>query len=263
MWLRIEEELNKVVIEKLKFDYLLCSEIIDISLEPFNFSMPSFLSNAFNEPIKIHKIDKSNDILARKWLDDSDKLKKITKQLLKELYNVWNLQKYKSFTMTGDVQINEESYVCEVLLPLLSILMRNLPGSSSITETWGEEASLANASRKGSFKVTRRVDYMITAHVNNMKLEVVYLETGRDSMEIWGMRRDDGIFKYCLLERASIPLQLTVVTVIYDFIHLLLTLRTAVAYTLFKLNDDSIEGESESNTEESAITVTIPSSSSK
>ncbi|CAB4401848.1 unnamed protein product [Rhizophagus irregularis] len=82
-----------------------------------------------------------------------------------------------------------------------------------------------------------------------------------DVMEIWCMRKEDGIYKYCLLDKAPIPLQITPANVIYSFIHLLLTLRTAVACTLFKINNDNSVKEYESDESEdtnTSITITTP-----
>ncbi|CAG8784431.1 4899_t:CDS:2, partial [Racocetra persica] len=51
----------------------------------------------------------------------------------------------------------------------------------------------------------------------------------RDMLEIYAMRKETGIFKYCLLEQAPIPLHIATPTDVYALIHILLTLRTAVA----------------------------------
>ena len=48
---------------------------------------------------------------------------------------VWKSPKYKAYTKEGKL-INEGSYVCEVLAPLINIVMSELPGNPAIWDIW-------------------------------------------------------------------------------------------------------------------------------
>ena len=73
------------------------------------------------------------------------------------------------------------------------------------------------------------------------------------------MHKESGIYKYCLIEKATIPLYITSPNTIYPLIHILMTLRTAVTYTIYKIlyNSDS------ENNEYSSGKMTITVSTSK
>jgi hypothetical protein len=80
-----------------------------------------------------------------------------------------------------------------------------------------------------------------------------------DVMELYAMRRESGIYKYCLIEKAPIPLHTTSPGAIYTLMHALMTLRMAVACTIYKILYNSDSGESElDSSSEMAITVSTP-----
>ncbi|CAG8458398.1 10752_t:CDS:2, partial [Paraglomus occultum] len=186
------------------------------------------------------------------------------------------------------VEVNEGSYVCEVIAPLINIVMNDLPGDPSTWAIWGEQGSLASATRKGSRKIARRPDYMLLTHLGKKaELEIFYLETDSvdttrsvsslqrifnksimrqqlaiftinvagDVLELYVMRKET---EYCILDQASIPLHMATPNDVYRLIHTLLTLRTAVACTLYKILHKSEEGDSDFSAEESPITVKTP-----
>ncbi|CAJ0634009.1 317_t:CDS:2 [Entrophospora sp. SA101] len=80
-------------------------------------------------------------------------------------------------------------------------------------------------------------------------------------MELYAMRKDSGILEYCLIERASIPLHITSPSGVYSLIHTLLTFRTAIACTLFKITHHSEEGDSDFSEEEGRTTTMTPENS--
>jgi len=75
------------------------------------------------------------------------------------------------------------------------------------------------------------------------------------------MRKESGIYKYCLIEEATIPLHMTSPNVIYPFIYALMTLRTAVACTIHKILYNSDSGDSEHSSSEMVVTVSTPKNS--
>ncbi|RGB26630.1 hypothetical protein C1646_720589 [Rhizophagus diaphanus] len=143
-------------------------------------------------------------------------------------------------------------------------------------ESMGEEGSSASAIRKGSRKIARRADYMMVVQLGkNAELEIIYLETGRpnssqdkwirdhkklirDVLELYVMWKESGIYKYCLIEEATIPLYMTSSSAVYPLIHALMTLRTAIACTIHKILYSSDSGDSEHSSSEMVVTVTTP-----
>ncbi|CAG8817462.1 25030_t:CDS:2, partial [Gigaspora margarita] len=284
---------------------------IDIRSEPFS-KVPSSFNEIFLNSLKKYKLSKNEEILEMckkfveneannssvnldafsgaefgEWLDRPEKLQQLTVQMLESLRKIWRSPKYESFMSNGKPQVNEGSYVCEIIAPLLNIVMDDLPGNPAM---WGIEGSLASALRKGSLKIARRPDYMTFAKLGtNTGFEIVYLETGRpnstlakqlcdhkklwkinrlsptisyenlgDVLELYTMHKESGIYKYGLLDRAPIPLRLTSHNNVYFLIHTLLTLRTAVACILFKIVYGSEEVYSDHSTGETSTTVSMP-----
>ena len=72
------------------------------------------------------------------------------------------------------------------------------------------------------------------------------------------MRRESGIYKYCLIEKATILLYITSSNAIYPLIYVLMTLRIAVTYTIYKILYNSDSENSEHNSSKMTITVLTP-----
>ncbi|CAG8741361.1 19980_t:CDS:2, partial [Racocetra fulgida] len=79
--------------------------------------------------------------------------------------------------------INEGSYVCEFLAPLINTIVSDLPLD---IESWGS----ASAERKDSLRRARRPDFSIVVNVNGLKVEIAYLETGRPDSKPSKQARD-------------------------------------------------------------------------
>jgi len=82
-----------------------------------------------------------------------------------------------------------------------------------------------------------------------------------DVIELYAMRKESGIYKYCLIEEATIPLHMTSPSAIYLLIHTLLTLRTVVACTIHKILYSPDSGNSEHSSSEMVVTVSTPKNS--
>jgi len=239
----------------------------------------------------------------------------MSRQILEALLKVWRSPKYEAYSKKGK-SVNEGSYVCEVLAPLINIVMSDLPGNPVVWDIWGERGSSASAVRKGSRKFARKPDYMTIVQLgNSIELEIVYLETGKpnssqdkrqrdhkklvrfskdsidttrnvsklkrifnqsskrqnlsvftiniagDVIELYAMRKESGIYKYCLIEEATIPLHMTSPSAVYPLIHALMTLRMAVACTIHKILYSSDSGDSEHSSSEMVVTVSTPKNS--
>lgn len=201
LWERIEAELEEVDVESLGFGHPICSGVLDAKSEPFT-EMPLSLCDIFREPFQKYKLD-HNDFIAETriesirneeskinldedlrnvefgiWLDEPEKLREMTRQILESLFKVWRSPKYEAFIKKRN-PVNEGSYVCEVLAPLLNIVMSDLPGNLAVWDIWNEEGSSASTIRKGSRKFARKPDYMTIVQLEKgAELEIVYLETG-------------------------------------------------------------------------------------
>ncbi|PKY34846.1 hypothetical protein RhiirB3_420947, partial [Rhizophagus irregularis] len=268
MWERIETELEEINVENLGFDHPICSGVLDIKSEPFS-NMPGSVSDIFKEPFRKYKLEQNHDIMeackefiqneeSKINMDEPEELQDLTKRMLESMLKVWKSPKYEAYIKKGK-SINEGSYVCEVLAPLLNIVINDLPENPI---AW--DICSASAIRKGSRKIARRADYMMVVQLGkNAELEIVYLKTGRpnssqdkrvrdhkklirfskdsinttrsilklkkifnqllkrqnlsiftiniagDVLELYAMRKESGIYKYCLIEEATIPLHMT------------------------------------------------------
>jgi len=82
-----------------------------------------------------------------------------------------------------------------------------------------------------------------------------------DIIELYAMRKESGIYKYCLIEEVTIPLHMTSPSAVYPLIHALMTLRMAVACTIHKILYSSDSGDSEHSSSEMVVTVSTPKNS--
>ena len=79
-----------------------------------------------------------------------------------------------------------------------------------------------------------------------------------DVIELYAMRKESGIYKYCLIEEVTIPLHMISPNAVYPLIHALMTLRMAIACTIHKILYSSDFGNSEHSSSEMVVTVTTP-----
>ncbi|GET61026.1 hypothetical protein GLOIN_2v1705087 [Rhizophagus irregularis DAOM 181602=DAOM 197198] len=218
--------------------------------------------------------------------------------MLESMLKIWKSPKYDAYIKKGK-SINEGSYVCEVLAPLLNIVMSDLPGNPIAWDIWGEEGSSASAIRKGSRKIAQRANYMMVAQLGKKaELEIVYLETGRpNSSQDKRVRDHKKLIRFSkdsidttrniknlkkIFNQPSMRQNLTIYTIniagdvielyamrkesgiynaVYPLIHTLLTLRTVVACTIHKILYSPDSGDSEHSSSEMVVTVSTPKNS--
>jgi hypothetical protein len=80
-------------------------------------------------------------------------------------------------------------------------------------------------------------------------------------IELYAMQKESGIYKYCLIEEVTIPLHMTFPSAVYLLIHVLMTLRMAVTYTIHKILNSSDSGDSEHSFSEMVVTVSTSKNS--
>ncbi|CAG8763236.1 28786_t:CDS:2, partial [Dentiscutata erythropus] len=269
IWQAVEIELNKINVKKLGYDYLLCSGILDNSLEPFTTISKDFLKT-FKKLYKKFK------------LPESIKLKNIcVKFVQKENKKYLNLSQNFSNAVFGEFLDKPEK-----LQELTNQMLRR------------KKASSASAVRKRFWQQARHSDYMVITKVNGKKVEIGYLETGylksssnkqiqdykklnrfgKDSIdtiksqrnkrvygdleldylsiftinitgnvvEFHSMYKEFGLYRVWLLNKVKISLNILSAKPedVYYLIHNLLAFRTAIAYTISKMlygPDDTME----------------------
>ncbi|GET63293.1 hypothetical protein GLOIN_2v1740240 [Rhizophagus irregularis DAOM 181602=DAOM 197198] len=143
-----------------------------------------------NEESKINMDDDLGNINYGEWLDKTEELHDLTKRMLESMLKIWKSPKYEAY-IKKEKSINEGSYVCEVLAPLINIVMSDLPGKPTAWDIWGEEGSSASATRKGSRKIARRADYMM-----RQNLTIFTINIAGDVIELYAMRKESGIYNY-------------------------------------------------------------------
>ena len=101
-------ELEKINVENLRFDHLICSGILDIKSEPFT-DIPGSVSDIFKELFKKYKLEQNHDIMEAckefiqnkeskinideilsninyvEWLNKPKELQDLTKQMLESM----------------------------------------------------------------------------------------------------------------------------------------------------------------------------------
>jgi len=75
------------------------------------------------------------------------------------------------------------------------------------------------------------------------------------------MRKESDIYKYCLIEKATIPLYMTSSSTVYPLIYVLITLKTAVACTIHKILYSSVSENSEHSSSKMVVTVSTSKNS--
>src|SRR6266542_743483 len=91
---------------------------------------------------------------------------------------------------------------------------------------WRDHKKLVRFS-KDSIDTTRKISKLKRLFNISSKrqiLSIFAINIAGDVMELYAMRRESGIYKYCLIEEALIPLHITLPSAIYPLIHSLMTL---------------------------------------
>ena len=78
-----------------------------------------------------------------------------------------------------------------------------------------------------------------------------------DIIKLYTMHKESDIYKYCLIEKATIPLHMTLPNTIYLLIYTLMILRTAVTYIIYKILYNSDFKNSKHNSDKMTITISI------
>ncbi|GET51203.1 hypothetical protein GLOIN_2v1740240 [Rhizophagus irregularis DAOM 181602=DAOM 197198] len=124
------------------------------------------------------------------WLDKTEELHDLTKRMLESMLKIWKSPKYEAY-IKKEKSINEGSYVCEVLAPLINIVMSDLPGKPTAWDIWGEEGSSASATRKGSHT---------TRNIKNLK-KIFNQSSKRQNLTIFTINIAGDVIELMLCEK--------------------------------------------------------------
>ncbi|RGB23829.1 hypothetical protein C1646_773944 [Rhizophagus diaphanus] len=287
MWEKIEMELGEIDVENLEFNHPICSDVLDIKSEPF-INMLGSVSDIFKEPFRKYKLEQNHDIMEAciefiqnkelkinmdelldninygKWLDKPEELQDLTKRMLESMLKVWKSPKYEAYIRKGK-SINEGSYVCELgkNAELEIVYLKTSRPNSSQDKRVRDHKKLIRFS-KDSIDTKRNI-LMLKKIFNQpskrQNLSIFTINIAGDVIELYALRKKSGIYKYCLIEEATIPLHMTSPNAVYPLIYTLLTLRTAVACTIHKILYSSDFGNSEHSSNEIVVTVLTPKNS--
>ncbi|RIA98851.1 hypothetical protein C1645_812341 [Glomus cerebriforme] len=101
---------------------------------------------------------------------------------------------------------------------------------------------------KDSIDTTRNIlklKKIFNQSLKRQNLTIFTINIMGDVIELYAIRKESSIYKYCLIEEATILLHMTSPSAIYPLIHTLITLRTAIACTIHKILYSSDSGDSE------------------
>ncbi|CAG8709033.1 16400_t:CDS:2 [Rhizophagus irregularis] len=205
LWKRLGNDLEEIDVAQLPYNHPLCSGILDAESKPIS-DMPESLRNIFEQDTKKKYTLPSNDVVSRtcddffqevnirtkvslpstfdppfgEWIEPSEEIEMLIKRFLEAFIRrqVWFSPKYRSYVLNQTI-INEGSYVCEVLAPLFNIAFRDLPVNNKSWTIWGDMASWPDAVQKGDSCSACRPDFMLVAYVNNERVDILNMETGR------------------------------------------------------------------------------------
>jgi len=82
-----------------------------------------------------------------------------------------------------------------------------------------------------------------------------------DIIELYAIHKESGIYKYWLIEKVIILLHMTSSNAIYPLIYVLMILKIAITYTIYKILYNSNSENSEHSSGEMTITISTPKNS--
>ncbi|RIA88552.1 hypothetical protein C1645_235492 [Glomus cerebriforme] len=112
-----------------------------------------------------------------------------------------------------------------------------------------------------TIRILSKLKRIFNQFSKRQNLTIFAINIAGDVIELYAMRKESGIYKYCLIEEATIPLHMTSPSAVYPLIHALMTLRTAVACTIHKILYSPDSGDSEHSSSEMVVTVSTPKNS--
>ncbi|CAG8697956.1 18715_t:CDS:2, partial [Acaulospora morrowiae] len=158
-------------------------DISDMKLDK-NFE----LQKAFDCLVKNHAVWKNkkkkrieNHIKYGILLDEKKDVKDFANKISSALENVWKTQHYAMLKNALD-NVNEDTYVAEVLTPILTATFSELPVSANYQTNWGETESLSSKARKQGH--VNKPDFKLRVKLGDKKLELVNMETSRPEFDL-------------------------------------------------------------------------------
>ncbi|CAG8700729.1 23260_t:CDS:10, partial [Dentiscutata erythropus] len=253
---QLYKKLSNTDVEDLTYDNPLASGIICNESEltgilKMKLENNSDLKQSSENLVKSHqawknrrnKIRFGNNVDYGILFDERKDIIKFARRISNTLDNAWRSQHYAMMASSLE-QINEGTYVAEVLAPLLTATFSELP-----IPMMGEIESPSSKARKKSRG--DKPDFMLRVKVGDKELELVNMETGRPESD-WRKQISDhnrlarggrylsihvfskakeGYYRFVKMRQTEIPLFESKPDQVFELMQLLLELRTAVIST--------------------------------
>ncbi|PKB98871.1 hypothetical protein RhiirA5_366760, partial [Rhizophagus irregularis] len=236
MWERIETELEEINVENLGFDHPICSGVLDIKSEPFT-NMPGSVSDIFKEPFRKYKLEQNHDIMEAckefiqneeskinidevlgninygEWLDKPEELQDLTKRMLESMGEEGSsasairkgsrkIARRADYMMVAQFRKNAELEI---------VYLETGRPNSSQDKRDRDHKKLIHFS-KDSIDTTRNIKNLkkiFNQPSRRQNLTIFTINIAGDVIELYAMQKESGIYKYCLIEEATIPLHMT------------------------------------------------------
>ncbi|CAG8603189.1 9795_t:CDS:2 [Gigaspora rosea] len=247
---QLHKKLSNTNVEDLTYDNPLASGIICNESEltgilKMKLENNSDLKRSSETLVKSHqswktqrnKIRFGNNVDYGILFDERKDIIKFARRISNTLENAWRSPHYAMMASSLE-QINEGTYVVEVLAPLLTATFSELP-----IPLIGEIESPSSKARKKSHG--NKPDFMLRVKVSDKELELVNMETGRPESD-WRKQISDhnrlargakdafedfSINGWYLSIHTEVPLFESKLDQVFELMQLLLELRTAVIST--------------------------------
>ncbi|CAG8731894.1 15341_t:CDS:2, partial [Acaulospora morrowiae] len=206
---------HNISTEELSWKKPLASQVISKQLPKhlyFSFMKPAYRMMS-SSPLHIQK--KSDEFVStfaenhttdssqklshdNTWKESDDRLAIVAERILNTLNDIWNNQAFGSEFANS---LNEDTYVSNVILPVIRATLQDLPFGKSTFISSFEKQSDASANRRGDGRSGRRPDVMFFVKHRERNYELLYIECSRlictkqkeqdDEIKLWREANDE------------------------------------------------------------------------
>ncbi|CAG8803196.1 44291_t:CDS:10, partial [Gigaspora margarita] len=268
MWEKVKNELGKLDVNKLGYDHSVCSGILDYESKPISMLLPEH-RDMFQVALT------PRIVASGEWIDSSEKLEAITVQIFEyrafvhntmsinetsymcevliqlfditmsgipikcEAWGAWDKWSLVSASRAGDLRrAKRPDYKFTVEISDMGVeLIYGETGcpKASQDKQLENHRKLAGLSKDSIEKTRSELKVLLKKLTLSEYLSIFTINVASDTIKIYVMRKECGILVYRPLATAKIPLNVTSSDKVYTLIHTLLTLRTAIIYTLHNI----------------------------
>ncbi|CAG8750143.1 34214_t:CDS:2, partial [Racocetra persica] len=166
----------------------------------------------------------------KSWKESEETTSCVVKEILSILKNIWNNPAFKPEVAKT---LNEGTYQSTVIVPLIQVVLKNLPVGDSFFISTSEKQSIASANRKG--EGVNDGLYWVRQSLNPDKEQfgIVGVQVAGNIFHLNVLVRDKvNVHRYYHLQPVEIPVQFSAEGVVSRFIETLLVLRNILITNL-------------------------------